>query len=284
MLQVRATSQNWVKKDGHYYDRLLVPDSTTNQPRYLWFNADFDAHTVPAAIAAVKDGLLATTTAIRPGAAPETPALGDPPTAIAPASTPIKHPVTPPVLLFKKEPSYSEAARQAKCQGTVVLYVMIGADGIPGNIKVLRSLGLGLDEKAVEAVGQWRFKAGTRDGQPVSVETQVEVNFRLLLAPEQPEQWVVTRLQFPLNVSRRVIAQSFPPDCSKGGAALTLTLNIGADGEPAGVSVLRTTNESLNRAVVKAIQGWRFTPAPQNAASAAARAELDLRCTPAPAR
>jgi hypothetical protein len=67
VLNVRAKSQDWVRKDGHFYDRLAVPDSTTNQVGYLWFNADFDASSDPAAIAAVKDGVLATTTAIRPG-------------------------------------------------------------------------------------------------------------------------------------------------------------------------------------------------------------------------
>jgi hypothetical protein len=67
VLHVRATSQDWVRKDGHFYDRLAVPDSTTSQVGYLWFNADFDARSDPAAIAAVKDGVLATTTAIRPG-------------------------------------------------------------------------------------------------------------------------------------------------------------------------------------------------------------------------
>lgn len=67
VLNVRAKSQDWVRKDGHFYDRLAVPDSTTNQVGYLWFNADFDARSDLAAIATVKDGVLATRTAIRPG-------------------------------------------------------------------------------------------------------------------------------------------------------------------------------------------------------------------------
>ena len=76
VLNVRAKSQDWVRKDGHFYDRLAVPDSTTNQVGYLWFNADFDARSDPAAIAAVKDGVLATTTVIRPGADPALPPAG----------------------------------------------------------------------------------------------------------------------------------------------------------------------------------------------------------------
>ena len=66
VLSVRATSQDWVRKDGHFYDRLAALDSSANRVGYLWFNADFDARSDPVAIAAVKDGVLATTTATRP--------------------------------------------------------------------------------------------------------------------------------------------------------------------------------------------------------------------------
>jgi protein TonB len=56
---------------------------------------------------------------------------------------------------------------------------VVDAQGHPRNIHVARSLGLGLDEKAVEAVRKWKFEPGTKDGQPVAVQVNVEVNFRL---------------------------------------------------------------------------------------------------------
>ena len=87
---------------------------------------------------------------------------------------------TAPVLLSKVEPQYTEEARLAKLQGTAVLYVEIGVDGKAYNMKLLRSVGLGLDENAVEAVTQWTFKPGTKDGVPVPVQATIEVNFRLL--------------------------------------------------------------------------------------------------------
>lgn len=87
---------------------------------------------------------------------------------------------TAPVVLYKKEPEYSEEARKAKYQGTVVLYIEVDPSGRAVNPRVLRSLGLGLDEKALEAVRQWKFKPGYRDGKPVTVAAQIEVNFRLL--------------------------------------------------------------------------------------------------------
>jgi TonB family protein len=86
----------------------------------------------------------------------------------------------PPVLLFKYEPEYSEAARQAKWQGAVVLQVDIDETGQVTNIRVLRDLGLGLNEKAIEAIGRWRFRPATKDGKAVAVQVQVGVDFRLL--------------------------------------------------------------------------------------------------------
>jgi protein TonB len=88
--------------------------------------------------------------------------------------------VTAPVLLYKKEPEYSEEARKAKYQGTVLLYIEVDPSGKATNIRVQHSLGLGLDEKAIEAVRQWKFKPGYKDGKPVTVAATIEVNFRLL--------------------------------------------------------------------------------------------------------
>jgi TonB family protein len=99
---------------------------------------------------------------------------GLPPSAMLPPGS------KPPVLIFKKEAEYSEQARQAKYQGSVILYVEVDETGQPTNIKVLRSVGLGLDEKAIEAVKQWRFKPGTANGVPVTMPTQVKVDFGLL--------------------------------------------------------------------------------------------------------
>ena len=88
--------------------------------------------------------------------------------------------VTAPALLYKVEPEYSEEARKAKYQGTVLLYIQVDPSGKATNLRVLHSLGLGLDEKAMEAVKKWKFKPGVKDGKPVTVEAQIEVNFRLL--------------------------------------------------------------------------------------------------------
>jgi TonB family protein len=86
----------------------------------------------------------------------------------------------PPALVFKKEPDYSDEARKAKYQGVVLLDVQIDAAGNVRTPKVVRSLGLGLDEKAMEAVKQWRFRPAMKGDHPVAAEIVVEVSFRLL--------------------------------------------------------------------------------------------------------
>jgi TonB family protein len=88
--------------------------------------------------------------------------------------------VSSPQLLTKVEPEYSMEARVAHYSGVVRLSVIIGTDGHTKDIRVTNSLGLGLDEKAMDAVRQWTFKPGMKDGQPVSVRATIEVKFKLL--------------------------------------------------------------------------------------------------------
>lgn len=87
--------------------------------------------------------------------------------------------VSAPRAVFTPDPEYSEEARKAKYQGTCVLWLIVGPDGRPRDIKVARTLGLGLDEKAIEAVKQWKFEPALKDGKPVAVQINVEVSFRL---------------------------------------------------------------------------------------------------------
>jgi periplasmic protein TonB len=88
--------------------------------------------------------------------------------------------VSQPSVLVKVDPEYSEEARKAKYSGTVMLAVIVDAEGHARDIHVVKSLGMGLDEKAIEAVDKWKFKPGMKSGQPVNVRATIEVNFRLL--------------------------------------------------------------------------------------------------------
>jgi periplasmic protein TonB len=87
--------------------------------------------------------------------------------------------VSAPRAIYDPEPQYSDEARKAKSQGTAVLALIVDADGRPREIRIARSLGMGLDEQAIAAVQKWRFAPAMKDGHPVAVMINVEVDFRL---------------------------------------------------------------------------------------------------------
>jgi len=91
--------------------------------------------------------------------------------------------VSAPAVLYKVDPEYSEEARKAHLSRTVLLNLIVDATGRASNIHVVRGLGNGLDEKAVEALNKWKFKPGYKEGQPVAVAATIEVNFRLFDPP-----------------------------------------------------------------------------------------------------
>jgi len=84
-----------------------------------------------------------------------------------------------PEAIYSPEPSFSDEARKAKFQGIVMLMVVVGKDGRPYNIRVRQSLGMGLDQQAIAAVKNWRFRPATFQGQPVATQIAVQVDFHL---------------------------------------------------------------------------------------------------------
>ena len=95
--------------------------------------------------------------------------------------------VSAPVVVSRVNPVLSEEARQAKLGGSVTLAMVVDANGNPRDIRVIKGLGMGLDENAVEAVGKWKFNPGMKNGKPVNVRATVEVNFRFLNDPTKPK-------------------------------------------------------------------------------------------------
>ncbi len=87
--------------------------------------------------------------------------------------------VSAPRVIHDPAPRYSKEARKAKLQGTCVLWLVVDADGKPRDIRVARVLGMGLDEEAIKAVKKWKFEPARKDGQPVAVQINVQVTFKL---------------------------------------------------------------------------------------------------------
>jgi TonB family protein len=90
----------------------------------------------------------------------------------------------PPSATRKVEPEYTKEARTAGIEGTVVLYLEIGTDGRARRIRVIRGLGFGLDRKAIEALRQWRFDPGMKNGKLVTTPATIEIDFRLGAGPK----------------------------------------------------------------------------------------------------
>jgi protein TonB len=87
--------------------------------------------------------------------------------------------VSQPQVIYQVDPEFSEEARKAKFMGVVLVNLIVDTRGLPQNVHILRGVGMGLDEKAIEAVRQYRFKPAMEGGKPVPVELNVEVNFQI---------------------------------------------------------------------------------------------------------
>ena len=87
--------------------------------------------------------------------------------------------VKAPRAIYSPDPEYTEKARKERQQGTVLIRMVAGSDGLPRDVKVYRSLNADLDESAMNTVKKWKFAPGTKDGEPVAVQIIVEISFHL---------------------------------------------------------------------------------------------------------
>ncbi|HTC36380.1 MAG TPA: TonB family protein [Bryobacteraceae bacterium] len=184
--------------------------------------------------------------------------------------------VTRPSIVHKVEPVYSEEARLAKFEGTVLLKVVIGTDGTAHDIQIVRPLALGLDEAAITAVSQWHFKPGEKEGQPVNVVSQIEVNFRLL----EKLAWHLSRVEFhlPPGVPRPLIkkvegphvADNAPNDTAK------LTFDIDESGTPNNIQIENGSADDWARDVTAALRKWKFTPASKDGVAISVPCTMDF--------
>jgi TonB family protein len=170
--------------------------------------------------------------------------------------------VTPPVVIGKADPEYSEEARIARLAGTVWLSLVVGEDGNVRDIRDATSLGLGLDEKAVDAVSRWRFRPGLKDGMPVPVGVNVEINFRLL---EERGAWALSRAAFnpPEGAARPVLTSaSYPPvDTTSGpNRSVAISFDVNPDGMAENLHIEKSSGPGAESEVIRIVRGWQFRP------------------------
>jgi TonB family protein len=175
--------------------------------------------------------------------------------------------VSAPVPIFRPEPEYSDEARRAKWQGAVLLQVTVDDNGVPQNIQVARSLGMGLDQKAIEAVQKWRFKPGLKDGQPVSVAAVIEVNFRLAQSPEPAAAAapVPGAVMIGGAIMESRLVQKVPPvypsnaRTARVQGLVQLSVIVGPDGRVQNVQAL-SGPALLTQAAIESVAQWVYQP------------------------
>ncbi|HPT28482.1 MAG TPA: energy transducer TonB, partial [Bryobacteraceae bacterium] len=196
--------------------------------------------------------------------------------------------MTSPVPVFRVPPQYTERARKAQIQGKVLLSGVVNVEGQIESISVKRSLHLDLDQKAIEAVQQWKFRPGTKDGQPVPVRCYVEVAFRLVNRPESekdrqahtdqapntgsrgeagvqptvvaPDGHDAQQRQMPIPVHR--VEPQYTESAKRAGVEGTVLLSgvVDGDGYFQSIRVARSLHPELDQKAIEAAQEWRFRP------------------------
>ena len=172
---------------------------------------------------------------------------------------------------FETKPNYTEQARLAAVQGTVVVYAEITKDGSPENLRILRSLGFGLDEEAMKAVQQWQFEPDPEDEKPSRVATYVPVRFRLdrqmyggqLPGEGSNEIYQIAEggITVPRVLSRAAPLYTEEAQTAKREGTVVLFAEISSAGVVGNVVVLHGLGKGLDESAVRAIKQWKFSPA-----------------------
>ena len=177
--------------------------------------------------------------------------------------------VIAPREIHTPEPEYSEAGRKAKQQGTVLLSVIVDSNGSTHDVKVLVPLGFGLDEKAVEAVEQWKFAPATKEGKSVAVQIHVAVRFTLYSASIGQVELAsdtqgVDLAAYLGSVIQKVNNQWAQQAISTSKTDVTLQFAIQKDGHAAHIqTILSSGDKSFDRAARDCIAASNpFQPLP----------------------
>jgi TonB family protein len=210
---------------------------------------------------------------------------------ILPAVRRVGNDVVGPILLNKTDPEYSEAARLAGLEGTVLLKAVIALDGTATDIRVIRSLGLGLDEKAIEAVRRWRFTPGLYKASPAPVLTDLAVNFFL---PARQSRWhmvgvtfhpsegvsepVFTHVEYPFGsgVARSAIDDARLVNAMRRFAAVRVSFDVNESGVPVHLHVESASEPIWGIEALTVLQPWRFKPGEKASVPVSVPGSIDL--------
>jgi TonB family protein len=164
-----------------------------------------------------------------------------------------------PRVISKTEPEYSEEARRAGVNATIILSLAVNENGEPEDVRIDRGAGFGLDEQAVQCIQTWRFEPGTKDGKPFKAATHIEVSFNLLEKGRQNQRASLT-FTLPSGAARpELIKGAIPANPDAAGAALLrVRLTVGRDGKAKNLDILETTDQDWANQALQEMRKWRF--------------------------
>lgn len=197
---------------------------------------------------------------------------------ISALSQEIYHGATAPQVIGKNDPEYSEEARIARLSGTILFSLIVAEDGTVRDPRAGNVLGLGLDEKAMEAIRTWRFKPGTKDGMPVPVAVKVEMNFRLM---SEPGGWNPTRATFetPEGTARPVLIQAgYPSDSypTTANGSVSISFDVNPEGVAGNLHIEKSSDPVSESEVIRIVRAWRFQPGSKDGQSVSVRCSMEF--------
>ena len=168
--------------------------------------------------------------------------------------------ITAPSVLQKQDPQYSDEGRMAKLEGTSTVSLVVNENGQAQDVSVTRPVGLGLDAKAVQAISQWKFKPGLKDGMPVAVAATIEVNFHLDAHPV----WRPTRANFmtPQGTTRPTLVEApYPADFGSNlNDSVAVQFDVDDNGIPINLRAQSPSGPKLETEAIDIVSAWRFQP------------------------
>jgi TonB family protein len=194
-------------------------------------------------------------------------------------------------LVQKTEPEYSDEARLAGLEGVVLLTGTITEQGVPQEMHVTKSLGLGLDENALAAIQQWRFMPGTREGRPLPAPITVPVEFRL---PDKQSRWHLIRADFTppegasrpqfskttypygAGISLRAFEQALVIRAIGREATATVAFDVDEHGTPVNLQVLNASHPIWGPEAMAVVREWQFVPGMKHGALVSVLCTVDL--------
>jgi TonB family protein len=199
--------------------------------------------------------------------------------------------IVPPKVIERVEPEDTDEARLVSLQGTVQVVCKIGEDGSLRDVSVKQGLGLGLDERVVEAVRKWKFAPGTFDGRPVAMQMTVGVEYGR--RPERTSGWHLAGAEFrpPEGASRPVIASApFPAGSHLSAQAYetvlrfparrsfkaTISFEVDEHGVPRRFAIDTGALPGIGEEAIAFLRTWRFTPGLKDGAAIAVPCKFDF--------